>query len=307
MTHNKIMVKQDDEFELTMDKSKMEVRKLKNSAIYNARLTNYEISLKEAEKSVHTIEKYLRDIRYFLNFVGDRALTKALAIDYKAYLGKYYAVSGANSMIAAMNSFLKFCGLEACCVKQFKLQKKAYCPEEQELSKQEYVMLVKAAEKKKNQRLSLVIQTICSTGIRVSELPFITVEAAKKGAATVSCKGKIRTIFIVSQLRNKLLKYAKENRIKTGIIFITKSGKPLNRSNIWKDMKLLCKVAGVNPKKVFPHNLRHLFARTFYQIEKDIAKLADILGHTSINTTRIYIVTTGAEHKRKMESMRLII
>jgi len=279
---------------------------LKEKVINCGRVAEYELSLKEAEKSNHTIEKYLRDIRIFLGFIGDRVLTKALAIEYKAYLGEHYAVSGANSMIAAMNSFLKFCGLEGCCVKQFRLQKKAYCSEEQELTKQEYIMLIRAAEKKKIQWLSLVIQTICSTGIRVSELPFITVEAAKKGAATVSCKGKIRTVFIVSQLRSKLLKYAKENGITTGVIFITRSGNPLNRSNIWKDMKMLCKEAGVSPKKVFPHNLRHLFARTFYQIEKDIAKLADILGHTSIDTTRIYIVTTGEEHKRRMENMRLI-
>ena len=175
------------------------------------------------------------------------------------------------------------------------------------MTKEEYIRLIRAAGSEGNERLSLVIQTICGTGIRVSELQFITVEAVKRGEAVVSCKGKTRTIFIVSALRKKLLKYAKKRHIQSGMIFITKSGNALNRSNIWREMKNLCEQAGVSPDKVYPHNLRHLFARTFYGIEKDIAKLADILGHTNINTTRIYIITTGAEHRRKLESMRLVI
>ena len=166
---------------------------------------------------------------------------------------------------------------------------------------------MRAAEQKKNERLSLVVQTICGTGIRVSELQSITVEAVRRGDAIVSCKGKTRKIFIVKALQKKLLRYATEQKINSGIIFVTKSGKPLDRSNIWREMKSLCEQAGVSPGKVFPHNLRHLFARTFYGIEKDIAKLADILGHSNINTTRIYIITPGAEHQRRMENMRLII
>ncbi len=270
-------------------------------------LTRYEKQLNSEEKSSNTVEKYMRDIRCFKEFVKDRPIDKAMVIEYKGYLEEKYAIASANSMIAALNSFLRFVGWENCCVKQFKVQKKTYCSEETELTKAEYLSLVRTAENKKNERLSLLIQTICGTGIRVSEVSFITVEAAKCGEAIVSCKGKTRTIFIVSALQKKLLRYAKEQGIHTGMIFVTKNGKALNRSNIWKEMKDLCKQAGVSPNKVFPHNLRHLFARTFYGIEKDIAKLADILGHSSIDTTRIYIISTGAEHRRRMENMRLII
>ncbi len=270
-------------------------------------ILNFGAELRNDEKSNNTIEKYLRDVRCFATFAGDSTIEKALVLEYKSQLEKEYALASANSMLAAINSFFKFVGWIDLCVKQFKLQQKTYCAEESELTKQEYIALVRAAEHKKNERLSLLIQTICSTGIRVSELAFITVEAIKRGEAAVSCKGKSRKVFIVKDLCKKLQKYAKKHNIASGTIFITKCGKPMNRSNIWREMKSLCEQAGVNPSKVFPHNLRHLFARTFYGIEKDIAKLADILGHSSINTTRIYIITTGAEHRRKLENMRLII
>lgn len=267
----------------------------------------FEEYLCEDEKSHITIEKYMRDIRAFSEYVGERDITKNTVLSYKEMLGGKYAVASANSMLAALNHYFRFCGWLDLCVKQFKVQKKAFCPAGKEMTKEEYKCLVKTAEQKNNERLALVIQTICGTGIRVSELSYITVEAVQKGQATVSCKGKTRTIFIIAALQKKLLRYAKEQHITSGVIFITKSGKPMNRCNIWKEMKSLCVQAEVSPDKVFPHNLRHLFARTFYGIEKDIAKLADILGHSSINTTRIYIVTTGEEHKRRMESMRLII
>ena len=192
-------------------------------------------------------------------------------------------------------------------VKSIKLQQQIYCPEEKELTKAEYTRLIRTAKQKGNERLNLVIQTICGTGIRVSELQYITVEAVRRGEATVSCKAKTRSVFIVKELQKKLLRYAAEQGIKSGMIFITRTGKPLSRTNIWREMKALCEQADVNPNKVFPHNLRHLFARTFYGIEKDIAKLADILGHSSINTTRIYIISTGTEHRRRMENMRLVI
>ena len=182
-----------------------------------------------------------------------------------------------------------------------------FCSEEKELTREEYARLIRAAKAKRDERLCMVLQTICGTGIRVSELRFITVESVKRGESAVSCKGKTRVIFIVPELRKKLLDYAKKQNIGSGSIFITRSGKPLSRTNVWRDMKALCFDANVNPKKVFPHNLRHLFARVFYTIEKDIAKLADILGHSSINTTRIYIVSTGLEHRRRMEQMRLIL
>ena len=245
-------------------------------------LNAFETMLKEDEKSKHTVEKYMRDVRCFQYFAKKRCIDKTLTIEYKSFLEKEYATASANSMIAALNSFLRFIGWDECCIKQFKVQKKTYCSENDELTKAEYLSLVRAAESEQNERLSLLIQTICGTGIRVSEVEYITVEAAQRGEEVVSCKGKTR-------------------------IFVTKNGKALNRSNIWREMKNLCKQAGVSPDKVFPHNLRHLFARTFYGIEKDIAKLADILGHSSINTTRIYIVSTGAEHKRRIERMHLIL
>lgn len=261
----------------------------------------------ENEKSEATIQKYMHDIKYFLDYAGNMPLDKALALNYKNMLVKSYSVKSANSMLAALNSLFHFMGCSELCVKQYKIQKDAFSSKEKELTKSEYTALVRTAEQKCNLRLSLVVQTICGTGIRVSELQFITVEAVKKGVAIVSCKGKTRKIFIVKALQKKLLNYAAKQKIVSGMIFITKSGKPLNRSNVWRQMKDLCEQAGVSSEKVFPHNLRHLFARTFYGIEKDIAKLADILGHSNINTTRIYIVTTCAEHQRRMENMRLII
>ena len=192
-------------------------------------------------------------------------------------------------------------------MKTIKIQQQVFCPEEKELTRAEYMRLVNTAKAKHNERLCLILQTICGTGIRVSELQFITIEAAKRGEATVSCKGKTRSVFIVRELQKKLLRYAAEQGIESGCIFITRGGKPVSRTNIWREMKALCGEADVNPNKVFPHNLRHLFARVFYGIEKDIAKLADILGHSSINTTRIYIISTGTEHRKRMENMRLII
>ncbi len=280
---------------------------MKNRILETEILEAYETYLRDDEKSKATREKYVRDVKHFAEFAGERDIDKALLLDYKAELEKDYAITSANSMIAAVNSFLRYAGWHELCIKQFKIQKDAYSPQEKELSRAEFHALIKTAEKNNKERLSLVIQTICGTGIRVSELQYLTVEAVKKGEATVSCKGKTRKIFVVSKLQKKLLAYAKRNNIESGMLFITKSGKSLDRTNIWREMKKLCELAGIAAEKVFPHNLRHLFARTFYGIEKDIAKLADILGHSNINTTRIYIMTTFAEHKRKMESMRLII
>ena len=271
------------------------------------KIQKFEFYLKNEERSAATIEKYMRDVRFFSSFVCDKELTKQTVLEYKRKLGETYAVSSANSMIAAVNCFFRFCGWHDLCVKQFRMQREAYCSEEKELTRAEYIRLLEAADAKHNKRLNLIIQTICGTGIRVSELQYITVEALKRGEATVNCKGKNRRVFIVHELKKKLLRYVREQGIHAGAVFVTKSGKPVNRHCIWRDMKALCEQAHVSPGKVFPHNLRHLFARTFYRLEKDIAKLADILGHASINTTRIYIVTTGVEHKRKMEHMRLIL
>ncbi len=266
------------------------------------------IYLHNEEKSANTVEKYLRDVKAFAGYIQGFTITKDLVIAYKnKLLSKNYAVRSINSMLASLNGLFSFLGWEDCKVKTMKLQRQVYCSEEKELTKAEYTRLLSAAERKGGKRLNLILQTICGTGIRVSELQSITVEAAKRGEAAVSLKGKTRSVFIVSQLQKKLLRYAAENKITSGAIFVTRTGKPMSRTNIWREMKSLCADAKVDPQKVFPHNLRHLFARTFYGIERDIAKLADILGHSSINTTRIYIISTGIEHRRCMENMRLIL
>ena len=264
--------------------------------------------LKSEEKSENTIEKYIRDVTAFMAYLGDDVITKETVIAYKSKLiAENYAVRSINSMLASLNSLFAFLGWVDLKVKSIKLQRQIYCPEEKKLTKAEYLRLVNTAKQKGNERLNLLIQTICSTGIRVSELQYITVEAVKCGEAVVTLKGKTRTVFIVKELKQKLLRYARDQKISSGAIFITRSGKPMSRTNIWREMKSLCEQARVNPQKVFPHNLRHLFARTFYGIEKDIAKLADILGHSSINTTQIYTITTGNEHRQRMENMRVII
>ena len=264
--------------------------------------------LRGEEKSENTIEKYLRDVRAFAAYLKSAEITKEAVIAYKNKLiSENYAVRSVNSMLASLNSLFSFLGWTDCKVKSIKLQRQIYCSEEKELTKAEYIRLVHTAKQKGNERLNLILQTICGTGIRVSELQFITVEAVKNGEAIVSLKGKTRSVFIVKELQKKLLRYAAEQKIHSGCIFITRTGKPISRTNIWREMKALCEKADVNPQKVFPHNLRHLFARIFHGIEKDIAKLADILGHSSINTTRIYIISTGDEHRKRMEHMRLII
>lgn len=262
--------------------------------------------LVQEEKSAATIEKYLRDVRAFWVFVGDREVYKEVLMDYKQNLiERKYAVRSINSMLASIHSFTAFLGWTDCRVKSIKQQRAVYCTEDKELSKEEYLRLVEAASR--NYQLRLVMQTICATGIRVSELRFFTVEDVKRGEIDVNCKGKSRTILLPVKLKRLLLEYAKRANIHSGIIFLSPNETPLDRRAIWASMKRLCQVADVAPSKVFPHNLRKLFARTFYGIEKDIAKLADILGHSSIDTTRIYIMTTGTEHRRKIERLGLVV
>jgi len=257
------------------------------------------------EKSTATVEKYLRDVRAFVVFAGEKAVNKELVMAFKQYLQERYAVRSVNSMLASLNSLLTFLGWQDCRVKFIRQQKQIYCSEAKELSKAEYLRLLAAARGKP--QLQLVMQTICATGIRVSELRYFTVESIRKGEVVVNNKGKTRRIMIPGKLRKLLMDCVKKEKIRSGPIFLARNGKPLNRSRIWAQMKQLCKAAGVNPGKVFPHNLRKLFARTFYGIEKDIAKLADILGHSSIDTTRIYIMSTGTEHRRKIERLGLVI
>lgn len=281
---------------------------MKGTIISAKTILNFQNHLRMEEKSQNTIEKYIRDVSAFAEYLGGKTVSKENAIAYKQHLqDKGYAVRSINSIIASLNALFLFLGDTHLKLKSLKLQQQVYCPEEKELTKAEYTRLICTAQQKGNERLNLVIQTICGTGIRVSELQFITVEAVEKGEAVVSLKGKTRTVFIVKDLQKKLLRYCRKQKIQNGSVFITRTGKPISRTNIWREMKSLCEQADVNPNKVFPHNLRHLFARTFYGIEKDIAKLADILGHSSINTTRIYIITTGTEHRRRMENMQLII
>lgn len=281
---------------------------MKERILTSEAINHFKKHLQEEEKSESTIEKYLRDVRAFAAYLNGAEITKETVIAYKNKLfSDNYAIRSINSMLASLNSLFIFLGWADCRVKSIKLQRQIYYPEEKELTKAEYMRLINTAKQKSNERLNLILQTICGTGIRVSELQYITMEAVKSGEAVVSLKGKTRSVFIVKELQKKLLRYVAKQKISSGTIFITRTGKPISRTNIWREMKGLCKQAGVNPSKVFPHNLRHLFARVFYGIEKDIAKLADILGHSSINTTRIYIISTGNEHRRRMENMRLII
>ena len=295
-------------FRVKYYKNYPEVNTMKGRILTEKQIAAFAVYLKNEEKSENTVEKYIRDVRAFAAYANGAEITKKTVIAYKNKLiSDNYAVRSINSMVASLNGLFSFLGWADLKVKSIKLQRQIYCPEEKELTKAEYMRLIHTAKQKGNERLNLLIQTICGTGIRVSELQYITVGAIKCGEAVVSLKGKTRSVFIVRDLQKKLLRYAAEQKITSGAIFITRSGKPMSRTNIWREMKNLCVQAGVNPNKVFPHNLRHLFARTFYGIEKDIAKLADILGHSSINTTRIYIITTGNEHRQRMENMRLII
>ena len=264
--------------------------------------------LREEERCPATVEKYLRDARRFLAYLQDREMEKQIVLAYKQSLMESgYEAASVNSMLVSLNSFLKFIGRADLKVKFLKIQKRTYCDESEELSREEYFRLVKAAEEKKDERLSMILQTICATGIRISELQFITAEAVYEGVAVVNLKGKTRQVFIDGKLRSKLLRYIKAKNITTGAVFVTRSGKLVNRSNVWRDMKHLCKAAHVDEKKVFPHNLRHLFARVFYKVKKDIAKLADILGHSSVETTRIYLTESGKEHRAIMQRLGLVV
>ncbi|MDO4312498.1 MAG: tyrosine-type recombinase/integrase [Eubacteriales bacterium] len=263
--------------------------------------------LVEEEKSTATIQKYLRDVEAFYEFAGKEKVTKDTAVRYKNYLMENYKPSSVNSMLAAINRFFKEMGWNDCTVKSLKIQRQAFRSKERELSKAEYFRLLKVAKQINNIRLYLLMQTLCATGIRVSELQFITVKAVKRGRATVSLKGKTRTVLLPADLCRKLKQYARKRDIERGSIFVTKSGRPMDRSNILHEMKALCERAKVDRNKVFPHNLRHLFACLFYQTEKDLSRLADLLGHSNVNTTRIYTCVSGAEQIRKIEQLGLVM
>lgn len=280
---------------------------IKQRLITHELLQKYTDWLKEQEKSAGTIELYCRNIKALKVFLNDRYVSKTELIMWKEELTEKYAPASVNAMLAAINSFLDYCGWNDSKVKPLRIQKEIFSREERELTKEEYLRLVQTAERAGNKRLSLVMQTICSTGIRVSELQAVTVEAVAAGRAVVNCKGKTRIVFIPDKLRRALSAYIKKQKRTAGAVFLTKAGRPLNRSNIWRDMKKLCAEAGVEPEKVFPHNLRHLFARIYYTLEKDLSRLADILGHTSVTTTRIYTMESGTVHRRQIEKMGLVI
>lgn len=272
-------------------------------------LEKYENYLYEEEKSPATIQKYMRDLSKLSSFANGREISKQLVIEYKQHLrdAGEYKTSSINSFLVAANRFFEYMDCYELKVKTFKMQKETFVPETRELSKEEYKKLVRAAEQSGKIRISMIIQTICATGIRVSELPAITVQAVKRGMATIRCKGKERQILIPRELQVRLLRYIRRQGIKRGIVFRTRGGKAVDRTSIWREMKKLCEEARVNSDKVFPHNLRHLFARTFYGMYQDIVKLADMLGHSNIETTRIYLKESYSEHQKQLQNMGLLV
>ena len=270
-----------------------------------ARLTAFQAELLRKEYSVGTAENYLRAVRAFARWSGG-AVERGLVLTWKAQLPAQYAPATVNAMLAGINRFFAFMGWPECKVKALRLQRRSFREAERELDRGEYRALVRTARTLGRERLALVMETICATGIRVGEVPFITVEAACRGRTDVALKGKVRTIFLPDRLCRRLLQYARKQKIASGEIFLTGGGKRLSRTQIWAEMKRLCRAAGVAAGKVFPHNLRHLFARTFYRACQDVVKLADILGHSSIETTRIYLLTTGTEHLRQLERLGLL-
>ena len=271
-------------------------------------LRAFQQHLEREERSAATVEKYLREARRFSAWLDGGAVSKASAARWKEHLLQAgYCPGTVNGKLTALDRLLAFLGWEDCRVKHLKLQRRLFRDTERELTREEYGRLLAAAERCGRVRLTLLMEAICATGIRVSEVKYLTVEAARAGRAEIALKGKIRTILIPGKLCRKLLQYARGQNIASGEIFLTRGGNSLSRKQIWADMKDLCRQAGVAPSKVFPHNLRHLFARTFYRVCRDVAKLADVLGHSSIETTRVYLISTGVEHARVLERLRLIL
>lgn len=278
-----------------------------NHYLMAEQITAFLCYLKREERSSGTIEKYLRDVRAYSAWLDGRPGTRETAVQWKEQLlVKGYAPVTVNSMLAAINSFFRFAGWDECRVKFLKIQRRMFREQAKELTRAEYASLLDAARALDRERLALLMEAICATGIRVSEVQYLTVEAARQGRTEISLKGKIRTILLPGKLCRKLLNYAKKHRIAAGRIFLTRRGRSLSRRQIWAEMKGLCAKAGVAPSKVFPHNLRHLFASAFYQASKDIARLADVLGHSSIETTRIYLLTTGGEHMRQLDNLGFV-
>ena len=280
---------------------------MKRKTVTKEEIRQFSDALAEEERSAGTIEKYVRDVRRFAVWLdGEEVSRERTAAWRDGLLERGYAPVTVNSMVAAVNQFFAILGWEECKVKALKIQRKLFRDDRRELTREEYQRLLDAAHGLGRERLALLLETICATGIRVSEVKYITVEAAHAGRAEISLKGKLRTILLPGKLCRKLKKYARQQKTASGEIFLTRSGKSLSRRQIWAEMKRLCKAAGVAPSKVFPHNLRHLFARTFYRVCRDVVKLADVLGHSSIETTRIYLISTGSEHANILRKMHLV-
>lgn len=275
--------------------------------ITNELINNFKIYLYEEERSDNTIEKYMRDIRFFREWLQDKGIDKSIVIEYKKELCERYAIKSVNSMLSSINAFFVFMGWYDLKVKTLKIQRRIFADKSKELSKSDYERLLIAAKNKKNERLYYLMQTIAGTGLRVSEIKYVTCEAVRQGQAVINCKGKIRQIFLPKKLCQMLKKYVKSQNIKSGSVFVTRSGRPLDRYAIWKMLKDLCESAGVSKDKVFPHNFRHLFALTFYSLQKDIVRLADILGHSSVETTRLYTMESGTEHIKQLQKLGLLI
>lgn len=269
-------------------------------------IDNFEIYLYEEERSENTVKKYIRDINAFFGYIGEKNLQKSDILAYKKLLCQKYMPASVNSILSSLNSLFMYMNWYELKVKSLKIQKKIFSDKTRELTKSEYEKLLSAAKAKKNERLYYLMQTIASTGLRVSEIKYVTVEAVKSGQATINCKGKIRQIFLPKKLCKMLKTYIKTQGITSGFVFVTRTGKPLDRHAIWKMLKDLCAAAGVSKDKVFPHNFRHLFARTFYSLQKDIVRLADILGHSSVETTRIYTMESGTEHVKLLQKLGLL-
>ena len=269
-------------------------------------IKKFEEYLYAEERSCNTIEKYIRDVRFFRGRLQGGNVDKSALVKYKKELCERYAAKSVNSMLSSVNAFFVFMGWYDLKVKTLKIQRRIFSDKSKELSKAEYERLLAAAKNRKNKRLYYLMQTVASTGLRVSEIKYVTCEAVRQGQAVINCKGKIRQIFLPKKLCKMLLSYIKERNIKSGSVFVTKTGKPLDRSHIWKMLKSLCEAAGVSRDKVFPHNFRHLFARTFYSLQKDIVRLADILGHSNIETTRIYTMESGTEHIKQLQKLSLL-
>ena len=275
--------------------------------LVSEQITAFEQHLWKEERSPGTVEKYLRDVRAFACWLDGRAVTKETVTGWKEYLlAEHRAPSTINTALAALNGLFRFLGWEGCRARFLKIQRRIFRDSARELTRGDYDKLTATAQKLGRERLALLMETICATGIRVSEVRYITVEAAQRGKAEISLKGKIRVILIPEKLCRKLLKYAKKQKTASGEIFLTKNGRPMSRRQIWAEMKRICTCAGVEPTRVFPHNLRHLFATAYYRAYKDIAKLADVLGHSSIETTRIYLLSSGAEHQRQLDRLGLV-